>query len=129
MVYTFITEHLLYLSEYLYNSSFDSNNYDLQCIYRTIINRSYYAAYLYAREWVFQNGKYHNLENYVIGTTGVHKALIIALNKLKQYKIASKLNEFKSLRVTADYKIVNIITLDDANKSLELANEIINNLK
>ena len=129
MVHAFVPEHLLYLSQYLYDCHFNSDRFDLQCIYRTIISRSYYAAYLYTREWVFSNGIYNNLENYMIRDAGVHKAVIIALNKLKQHKVASKLNEFRLLRVVADYKIVNIITEEDAEKALNLANDIFSQLK
>lgn len=129
MTKAFIPEHLLYLAKYLYSKEFSKENFDLQCIYRTVVNRAYYATYLHAREWIFDNGSYNNLDSYSDGKSGYHKAIFLALNQLKQYKAGSKFNEFKLLREKADYKLVDIVSIDDAELALKLANDIFNLLK
>lgn len=125
----FIPEHLLELAKYLYDKNFSEENFDLQCVYRTVINRAYYATYLHAREWIFDKGKYHNLDSYSDGKSGYHKAVFLALNTLKQYSAGSKFNDFKDLREKADYHIVDIVSIVDAERALNLANDIFMLLK
>lgn len=126
MAETFIPKHLLDLAKYLHNKEFSKENYDLECIYRTVVNRAYYATYLHAREWIFDNGPYNNLEEYSDGNSGYHKAITLALNKLKKHSAGSKFKDFKDLRVKADYHIVDIVSHDDAELALNLAFDIIN---
>lgn len=129
MTEAFNPKHLLKLAEYLYNKNFSNEVYDLECIYRTVVNRAYYATYLHARDWIFDKGPSNNLEYYSDGRSGYHKAVILALNQLKQHSASSKLKDFKDLRERADYHIVDIISFDDAELALNLANDIINLLK
>lgn len=129
MTKAFIPDHLLELANYLNDKEFSNDNFDLQCVYRTVVNRSYYATYLYAREWIFDHGPYKNLDSYSNGNSGYHKAVILALNFLKQYKAGSKFSDFKDLREKADYKLVEIISHGDAEKALNLAKDIFGLLK
>lgn len=126
MTEAFIPKHLLKLAEYIHNKNFSRNKYDLECVYRTVVNRSYYATYLHAREWVFNNGPTNNLDYYTNGNAGYHKAVIIALNHLKQYRASSKLKDFKDLREKADYHVTDIVSFQDAERTINLANDIIN---
>lgn len=122
----FIPDHLLELAKYLYDKNFSDENFDLQCVYRSVINRAYYATYLYAREWIFDNGDYNNLDSYSDGKSGYHKAVILALNNLKQHSAGSKFKDFKDLREKADYHIVDIVSKFDAERALNLARDIFN---
>ena len=122
----FIPNHLLELAFYLDNKDFNNDNFDLQCVYRTIVNRAYYATYLYAREWIFDNGDSNNLESYSDGKSGYHKVIILALNQLKQYSASSKFSDFKGLREKADYNIIDIISVNEAKRALDLAKDIFN---
>ena len=67
MTKAFIPDHLLELAKYLHDKNFDNDKFDLQCVYRTVVNRAYYATYLHAREWIFDHGPYKNLESYSNG--------------------------------------------------------------
>lgn len=129
MTKAFIPNHLLDLARYLHKKEFSNEDFDLQCVYRTVVNRAYYATYLYAREWIFDNGSYNNLESYSDGKSGYHKAVILALNSLNQYKAGSKFADFKDLREKADYKLVEIVSENDASHALNLARDIFNLLK
>lgn len=126
MTEAFIPKHLLNLAEYIHNKNFSSDKFDLECVYRTVVNRAYYATYLHAREWGFDNGPTNNLDYYTNGNTGYHKAVIIALNKLKKYSAGSKLKDFKDLREKADYNITDIVSFQDAERAINLANDIMN---
>lgn len=129
MTKAFILNHLLDLARYLHKKEFSNENFDLQYVYRTVVNRAYYATYLHAREWIFDNGPYNNLESYSDGKSGYHKAIILALHSLKQYKAGSKFSDFKDLREKADYKLVEIVSNDDAIHALNLARDIFGLLK
>lgn len=129
MTKAFIPDHLLDLAKYLQDKEFSNDTFDLQCVYRTVVNRAYYATYLHAREWIFDHGPYNNLESYSDGKSGYHKAVILGLNSLKQYRAGSKLGDFKDLREKADYKLVEIISDDDAKHALNLARDIFKLLK
>ena len=50
MVHAFVPQHLLIFAEYLETCKFSDENYDLQCINRTIINRAYLSTYLHTKE-------------------------------------------------------------------------------
>ena len=129
MTKAFIPEHLLELAKYLQDKEFSNDTFDLQCVYRTVVNRAYYATYLHAKEWIFDNGPYNSLKSYSDGNSGYHKAVILGLNSLKQYRAGSKFSDFKDLRVKADYNVVEIISDDDAKYALNLAKDIFNLLK
>lgn len=127
MVYAFVPEHLLDLADYLNDFQFNSKLYDLQCIRRTIINRLYYASYLHAREWILIHGKYNSLEEYS-NESSSHLAIVSALRRLNQYKLANDFFNFKELRKEADYDIVKIISDDDVKKAYGFSNAIFSSL-
>ena len=129
MTHAYIPQHLLTLADYLYCCEFSDEKFDLQCIYRTIINRAYYATYLHAREWIFDNGGYNSLDYYISNGTGTHRAVYLALRDLGQESLSNDLYSFRTLRNDADYDIVKVITKNDALKAINLARQIISALK
>ena len=128
MTHAYIPQHLLTLADYLYFCEFSDEKFDLQCIYRTIINRAYYATYLHAREWIFDNGGYNSLDYYISNGTGTHRAVYLALRKMGQKSLSNDLYSFRTLRNDADYDIVKLITKNDVLKAINLARQIISAL-
>ena len=82
---------------------------------------AYLSTFLHANEWIINNGKCNDVRDYSKNSVGYHTAIHIALTKLNKRKIARKYKEFINLRVNADYNIVTIITLQDAQKAIDLA--------
>ena len=128
MTHAFNPNHLQVFAKYLLIQEFSDKKYDLQCIYRTIVNRAYLSTYLQTSEWILNNGEHNNVKDYAKGDIGYHAAILVALKALKKFVVHEKYSEFLDLRVEADYNIVNIITLDDAKRAIELADEITNAL-
>lgn len=129
MTHAFVSEHLQVFAKYLYEHDFSDDNYDLQCIYRSIVNRAYLSTYLYTREWIIANGPYNDVKDYADGDVGYHTAILIALTKLKKHNIRQLYENFINLRVAADYDIVGIVTRDDAKTAIGLADRICNSLQ
>lgn len=129
MTHAFEPQHLIDLAEYLNSQEFSQENYDLQCIYRTIVNRAYLSTYLHAQEWIISNGPYYDVRDFADGDIGYHSAICIALDKLNKHLISGVYEEFIRLRVDADYNVVTIITPEDAQKALDLASKIQNALQ
>lgn len=129
MVHAFVPQHLLDFAEYLKNCEISDENYDLQCIHRTIINRAYLSTYLHTREWIIDNGKFNDIRKYSSNPIGYHKAICIALDSLKKHYISKIYEDFIILRANADYNIVTIIGPKDAQKALDLAYKIQNALQ
>lgn len=129
MVHAFTHQHLIDFAEYLKTCDFSDENYDLQCIHRTIINRAYLSTYLHAQDWIIQNGPHYDVRNYSKKDVGYHVAILIALETLNQRSISRRYGDFIELRIKADYDIVSIITPEDAQVALDLAYEIQNALQ
>ena len=129
MVHAFTPQHLIDFAEYLKKQDFSDENYDLQCIHRTIINRAYLSTYLHAQDWIIQNGPHHDVRDYSKKDVGYHVAILIALETLNQHHISRRYGDLIELRVRADYDIVSIITSKNAQKALDLAYEIQNALQ
>lgn len=129
MTHAFVPEHLQVFAKYLYEHDFSDDNYDLQCIYRSIVNRAYLSTYLHTREWIIANGPYNDVKDYADGDVGYHTAILIALSKLKRFDVKSSYEDFIELRVIADYDIVDIITRGDAKTAIGLADRICNSLQ
>lgn len=117
MVHAFVPQHLIDFAEYLKNSEFSDENYDLQCIHRTIVNRAYLSTYLHAHEWIINNGNIQDVRKYSKKKVGYHRAICIALEKLNKPTISTKYEEFIKLRVNVDYNIVTIIEPKDAQRA------------
>ena len=128
MTHAFSPEHLQVFAEYLFMKDFSDDDYDLQCIFRSIVNRAYLSTYLQTLDWILANGQYNNVKDYAKGDIGYHAAILVALKALKMYTIHEKFSEFLDLRVEADYNIVDIISYDDAKRAINLADEICNAL-
>lgn len=124
MVHAFIPQHLIDFAEYLQKKDIKYENYNLQCIHRTIINRAYLSTYLHAQDWIIQNGHYSSVREYSKNRAGHHTSIRIALETLNKHKVSLKFEEFIRLRVDADYNIVSIINAGDAQKALDLASQI-----
>lgn len=129
MVHAFVPQHLLDLAEYLKNCEFSDEDYDLQCIHRTVVNRAYLSTYLHARDWIINNGPYTDIRDYATGKTGYHAAICIALTALNKPQISGIYDNFIKLRAKADYDIVTIIEEKDAERALKLAHQIQNALQ
>ena len=129
MVHAFVPQHLQAFAKYLCRQDFSDENYDLQCIYRTIVNRAYLSTYLHTREWIIDNGPYMDIKDYAIGNIGYHAAILEALKFFKLYSVRKKYSDFIDLRVRADYDIVGIVDYDDAKTAIGLADEICNALQ
>ena len=129
MVHAFVPQHLLDLAEYLKNCEISDENYDLQCIHRTIINRAYLSTYLHTREWIIDNGKFNDIREYSDKPVGYHTAICIALVFLNKPQLSELYENLIRLRVDADYNIVTIIKSKDAQKALNLAYKIQNALQ
>lgn len=129
MVHAFVPQHLIDLAEYLKAHEFSDENYDLQCIYRTIVNRAYLSTYLHTQEWIIDNGNHYDVRDYSKRDVGYHTAICIALEKMHKHHISEVYEEFIRLRIDADYNIVTIITVEDAQKALDLAFQIQNALQ
>lgn len=129
MTHAFTHQHLLDFAEYLKNCEFSDENYDLQCINRTIINRAYISTYLHTEEWIITNGNLNDVRDYSDKPVGYHVAICIALNALNKPNISEIYDDFIKLRVDADYNIVTIIKPKDAQRALDLAFRIQNALQ
>ena len=130
MTHAFVPQHLLDFAEYLQKQEFSDENYDLQCIYRTIVNRAYLSTFLHVKEWIINHGTIKDdIRKYSQKKVGHHTAICIALDTLHQQKISRVYSNFIKLRVDADYNIITIIKKEDAQKALDLANKIQNALQ
>lgn len=129
MIHAFVPKHLQIFAKYLFVHDFSDENYDLQCIYRSIVNRAYLSTYLHVRDWIIENGPYDDVKDYSDRDIGYHAAIRVALRDLGKIKIRRKYSDFIDLRITADYNIVDIVSKDDAKRAIELADEICNALQ
>jgi hypothetical protein len=129
MVHAFVPQHLIDFAEFLKSKDFSDENYDLQCIHRTIINRAYLSTYLHTKEWILNNGSKQDIRDYSKKPVGYHTAICIALEKLNKRHISLIYDNSIKLRVDADYNIVTIIDSDDAQRALDLAYQIQNALQ
>ena len=128
MTHAFIPQHFLIFAKYLNEREFDDEKYDLQCINRSIVNRAYISTYLQVRDWIIDNGPYNDVKDYSKRDIGYHAAILVALNHLGKENISSIYADFIKLRVAADYDIVRIISSEDANLAINLADKICNAL-
>ncbi len=124
--------NLIPLAAYLTNNCIDLNSdecIDQEATFRTIINRSYYAAYNVAKQYVI------NEFTTISRKGGEHESLINMFKAFREENneypvIASKLDKIKSHRISADYHpIFNNSAIDTAARmSLKLSKEIIQSI-
>ena len=100
MIHAFVPQHLIDFAEYLKKHNFSDENYELQCIHRTIVNRAYFSTYLHTLDWIIQNGPHYDVKNYSKNNVGYHVAILIALDKLNQRRISKKYGDFNKIQNT-----------------------------
>ena len=110
----------------------------LECVYRTVANRSYYAAYSHAKIWAEDQldfdediyfKKYRNEINNRIGRHQTLFTFILRKAKEESHRIlAHRLGNIKSLRTKADYGLEDKVTKKEAKDSLMVASSVINYL-
>lgn len=87
-----------------------------ELVLRNVINRAYYGAFLTARDAA-------NITN---GSGSVHKD-VAEYYQQSNSRLSNNLYDLKRLRQTADYKLGDNVTLQDARKSCRTAQSILNN--
>lgn len=142
---TFEFDYFLLLAKKLLSNKNLFEDSNCQGVYRTVINRAYYAAYHHAklfleinhnfktREFNEETGKMENkdgLSEHVLVFKGL-KEISKKEKKLKPqfYSQASRLQNLFKLRKDADYEENVIFKEKQAKDSIEVASSIINFLK
>ena len=116
---------------YKYPEEYCPSECKLECIYRIVINRSYYASFLYARNWLEKQFHFMPVHpSYDKQHRGAHKQVIDELKKKSKNKASNNLLELKRIRKNADYDIgVNdYINQSDAKNSIYLAKKVFENI-
>jgi len=136
--------HLQALSEKIFNEQNNlicDNPCSLgECIYRTVINRSYYAAYNFFKNWAINDNAIAYDEEKAkrkYRGRGVHKVFIIFLkNNAKKHnssyviqRCVSDLESMRKDRTTADYHFDKNITKSIAKTNCILSKKIIKHMK
>ena len=98
-----------------------------QCIYRTIISRAYYSAFLSAQEKINKT-KYKKSLQKGIRNVGSHNAVIDILLEIN-FQASNYLSILKKLRVDADYNLDALIDNDIVLRSIQLSENTIKLLK
>ena len=93
------------------------NQHSSEAAYRTIIGRSYYAAYLCAKD-------YSKVSN---ASGSVHRE-VIKYFQVRNKQVYNQMNDLKDLRSKADYKLTETIQKREASESLRLAKKILSTL-
>lgn len=110
-------------SKNIYDNRDNLSSHELTCslefVFRTVINRSHYAAYSHAKLWAECNLNYdediyfrkyrHEINNRI----GRHQTLVIFIKQKSKFEshrmLANRLEIIKSLRTKADYNFENNI--------------------
>jgi hypothetical protein len=92
---------------------------DAEVILRTAIGRMYYAAFLSARAKV----PMHVMVGIAVKPADVHWAVRVAMKRMGHPEIASKLQTLGTLRHDADYEMGVVVTKDNYDTSLALAED------
>lgn len=139
---------LLLDNEKLLDCEYKSNYYTFnQCIYRSIVNRSYYAAFSYFKSWAIDEKKYdedNEWEHYkqvaIDGGTnppGRHETLILfIMHNYDEDKdddnlitMSNKLEKIRKQRNVADYVFDKQFKKNRAEYVYKISNEIIEYLE
>lgn len=145
----FAFNQFLFIAKKLFNEKeeISSEDYSMECIYRLILNRAYYAAYNHTKEWleVYYNLKPTTVKNGKIvrkRNLSAHKNVYLDLgdlyktnkrlsrsNKKKLKKMSADLKYMFEKRVDADYNLNKPITEKDVEDAIKSSENIINTLK
>jgi hypothetical protein len=90
---------------------------------RTIVGRAYYAALIASREICKQDPG----NKFSTTSASSHQEIlnaVIAIQHNKTYMAHNSLRTLKRLREHADYVLVGTVTMNDANKALDHAQEV-----
>jgi uncharacterized protein (UPF0332 family) len=93
----------------------NNNTHHEEAAYRAVTSRAYYGAFLEARDFLGLQNAYDKSMHSLVGSA----------MKKKNRKIANALSALKRLRVKADYRNQEVMTLQDAKNSLRNAKNII----
>lgn len=88
-----------------------------EAIYRSVVNRAYYAAFLLARD-----------KAGITNTGGSVHQDVIKYYQAHQSSVSNRLMQLKKLRSDADYSSCKQMQLNDANKALKISNNVFNAL-
>ncbi len=108
---------LYYFASELYKQADLANNFPPEALYRSIISRAYYSAFLAARNKC-------QLENH---GADVHR-LVIDYWKKHKAVIANRLINLKDCRTDADYNTTKSFSKKEAGEALKLALQILKDL-
>ena len=114
----------LNIADHLYRNPINSDLYEAN--YRTVIGRAYYASYWTVRKYLV------DVYGATINKNSAHSDVINSLNNLghKARNIREDLKSLLDYRKIADYEDEIVIRFDDtAIESIELANDIIDNVR
>lgn len=120
------THFLIFAKELKENENVFNQNCDCKvqhCLYRTIISRAYYSAFLLAQNQVENKyGKKKLKEKSEV--IGPHNAVLELLNNFNP-PAETFLSGLKERRKSADYKMDSLIDENEVDKAIETAQEII----
>ena len=106
---------------------------DERCVNATIINRSYYSAYLYCLLWLEDMKKFKPLSSWEFDEDeqkiSKHKQVINALYNFNEPEMGSKLHRLFNLRHKADYEPFTDIAPEEVSDSIKNMEKIFNHLK
>ncbi|MEM2101322.1 MAG: HEPN domain-containing protein [Candidatus Nitrosocaldus sp.] len=119
MFMVFIPIDFLDLAEYLYKFS-PSPNINREAMLRTVISRSYYSAFLYAREFL----KHHTSSNITYSTRD-HSIIRELLVNIGLITAANILKYLRHMRNDADYNLNTNITECDASDAIINAKQVV----
>ena len=108
-------------------------NCDMRCVNATLINRSYYSAYLYCTLWLEDTKRFKPVSSWQFGEDerkiSKHQQIRNALYNFNEPQMGSKLDQLFDLRFKADYEPFIDITPEEVNKAIKHIEYIFNNLK
>jgi len=109
---------------------FSDTNYQNEASIRTVIGRSYYSAFLHAREFVknilekLDPNLHQEFEQHILPKGIVHTC-VRKIIKTINLKLDYKLGNLSNLRINADYNITSTIEKQKAEEAIQLAEELI----
>ncbi len=118
--------NFLKLSEKLLN---DFNDNCEEAFYRTIVSRAYYSVYLSCREFLKKHGKDVDRISKK-SKKSVHSILPKLIQETtRRYYLFDFIYELKSMRIKSDYDLDLSINRTDAERSVEIAKTILEDLE